>query len=628
MRLSALVKGLDPRSTRGLGRALSAMRPAPRRTVREWAEAERVVPRGTSPRAGRWRTEPFQAEVLEAVTDPRNTEGVLYIAASQLGGKTEVALNTMGYFIGSDPASQLFVTYSVEMAQRLSKRRVATMIRESPGLRERVRDARSRDSGNTILDKEYDGGELSLVGANSAGGLSMAPKRVLIGDELDRWPASAGTEGDPLLLAVRRTAAYWNAVKLYVTSPGVKDISRSWRLWKQSDQREWFVDCPDCGTAQHLKWAQVQWEKDAEGGHRPETAVYACERCGSAWSDIERWRACERGRYQATAPFTGLAGFRISALAVPSVPLEKLVREWLAAQGNPEELKVFKTTVLSEWWEDQFTALDDTGLLGRRETYVEREGRVEVPAPCALVTAGVDVQDNRFEVSVYAWGAGEESWCLGHEALFGDPSAPELWAALDEYLLRPWPRALGGVDFIRGACVDTGGHHTQAAYEFCGARYRRPTPDGGQAFVFAVKGQAGAGELWPRAPSKATRKVPLWPLRVDVGKEQLYGRLALAKPGPGYIHFPTTLGKDFFEGLTAEKLVKGVHRRSGRPTQQWKLKRPGMRNEPLDCAVLAYAAVCGLRANGFDLEAEVEGLPRRPVFVPESPGVGSGAASG
>jgi phage terminase large subunit GpA-like protein len=538
----------------------------------------------------------------------------LFVAASQEGGKTEILLNACFHYIYADPSPQILVSYSVEMVEALSKHRVAPNVMACPELRSRVAEAKSRDSGNTIRDKQYPGGALTLVGANSAGGLSMHPKRVALFDEIDRYPSSAGTEGDPVALAKKRTTAYWNARHVYVTSPGVKEYSRSWRLWKQSDQREWFVRCPDCEAEQFLKWSQVAWQKDENGEHLPKTAVYGCEACGSVWDDATRWRVTAAGFYRATGDFQGLAGFRISALATGNRTLASIVKEWLDAQGNPEELKVFKNTVLAEWWEDVYETLDESGLMARRETFEMVGDRPLVPAPCPLITAGFDFQENRGEITVDAWTTGEECYRLAHVVVWGDPSSAAFWDDMDAFLLSPWKRALGGVDFIRGACLDTGSN-TQAVYDFCGPRFRRPTPDGGRQFVFAIKGQSGQGELWPRAASKASTKVPLWPIRVDVGKEQIYGRLAQTTRGPGYVHFPHFLDKRYFQGLTAEKVItrtdkKGFARRS------WAKKTSGARNEPLDCAVYSYAALCGLRAQGFDLDLEVERIVHRRVFVP------------
>ncbi len=544
--------------------------------------------------------------------------GVVYIACSQGGGKTEILLNAAGYYIDHEPSPILVVEPNVEMAEGLSKDRLAPMVRGTPALAGKIAEARSRDSGNTIRHKEFPGGHITLVGSNSAAGLAMRPIRVLLFDEVDRYAPSAGTEGDPITLARARTSAFWNAREAAVTSPGLKG-GRSWGLWEQTDQSEFFVACPDCGASQHLRWDQVQWEKDAEGRHRPETALYVCERCGVTWDDAKRWRAIRDGEYRPTreAAKPGWRGFRLPAMAVLGRKLAPMAQQWLEAQGNPEQLKAFKNTVLAEWWSEQFESLDETGLLSRREQLIEVGGRPEVPAPVALISAGVDVQDApaRLEVSVYGWGACEESWLLEHRVIHGDPSTLATWAALDEYLLAPWPRAIGGFDFIRGACIDTGGHHTAAAYDFCGSRFRRLTPDGGQVFVFAVKGFAGSGDVWPRQASRVTTKVPLWPLRVDPAKEQLYGRLAIAKPGPGYVHLPNSVDHRFLAGLVSEK-VEMTTNRKGFPVRTWKLKAAGARNEPLDCAVYAYAALCGLRAMGFDLEVEVAKLPMRPVYEP------------
>lgn len=593
------------------------MRPPRALSGSSWADERRFVAVGTSPEPGRWKSRPHQREVLDAITDPA-VEGVVYIACSQGGGKTEILLNAAGYYADHDPSPILIVEPNVEMAEALSKDRLAPMIRSSPALAGKVADSRTRDSGNTIRHKEFPGGHVTLVGANSASGLSMRPIRVVLFDEVDRYPPSAGTEGDPVELAEARTTAFWNARKFVATSPGRKG-GRSWQFWQHTDQCEWHVPCPDCETFQPLRWEQVQWEKSESGEHLAETAVYVCERCGVPWSDTARWQASLRGRYVASNlnPTSRWRGFRFPAMGVVGRGLVPMVRKWLSAQGNPEQIKAFKNTTRADWWEEQYEAIDETGLMARREDFPEVGGRLAVPAACAVLTAGVDVQDNRLEISVYAWASGEESWCLAHDVLYGDPATPATWIGLDEYLRRPWPRELGGVDYLRGTCVDTGGHHTQSAYDFCGApgRFRGVTPDGGRCFVFATRGSAGGGDLWPRAHSTATTKVPLWTLKVDAGKEQVYGRLSIVEHGAGHVHFPKTLGDEFFKGLTAEKIEVKTDRK-GFAKRTWKLKRSGARNEPLDCAVLAYAALWGLRANGMDLETEVARVPMRQVYEP------------
>jgi phage terminase large subunit GpA-like protein len=595
--------------------ALEVLRPPPNLTISQWSDSERRLSPESSAEPGPWRTTraEYQRGFMDAFSDAKVPE-LVGVFASQTG-KTDCVLNMIGARIATRPGPMLVIQPTLDMAQAWSKDRLSPMLRDTPALAGKVRDARSRDSGNTTLHKLFPSGHLTASGANSPANLAMRPIRDLYCDEIDRYPSSAGTEGDPVKLADTRTRAFWNRKRVYISSPGTRGASRLEVLWNRSDQRLYYVPCPDCGKRQTLKWSQVAWEKDDRGEHKPETAAYACEHCGCLWSDLQRRRAVAQGEWKASKPFRGCAGFHINALAAPweSCNLEHLVAQWLEAQGNPELLKVFINTVLAEWWEDSHYAktVDPTGLLDRREPIPN------VPAACALLTAGVDEQEYGFEISVYAWGSGEESWLLEHKVLHGDPSAEAIWQDLDAYLMRPWPRALGGVDFIRGSCIDSG-HNTQRVYDFCGPRFRRVTPDGGRSFVFAIKGQAGVGELWPRQASKVSTKVPLWPLRVDAGKRQIYGRLSIAEPGLGYIHLNDSVDREFVESLVSEKLETTVNRK-GFPVESWRPKRAGIRTEKLDCAVYAYAALCGLRAMGFDLEGEVANLGRRVVFDPAPP---------
>ncbi len=562
---------------------------------------------------------------MDAFSDPSVRE-IAAVLASQVA-KTECVNNMIGQRIHSNPGPMLLIQPTLKMAEAWSKDRLAPMLRDTPCLRGKVRDAKARNTGNTVLHKVFAGGHLTMAGANSPSSLAMRPIRDVFFDEEDRYPASAGTEGDPVKLAVTRTRAFWNSKVVHISSPGVRGASRIEMAWNRSDQRLYYVPCHECGAMQVLRWAQVHWDKDeASGEPRPTTARYVCEACGAAWSDLQRRAAVRHGEWRATRPFTGCAGFHVSALAAPweSTSLTSLVTQFLEAQGNPNLLQVFVNTVLAEWWESSHFSktIDETGLMARREALEHHDGRLTVPAACAVLTAGVDVQDNRFEITVKGFGAGEESWVLAHHVIFGDPTTKQgevlsaAWQLLDAWLLAPFKRELGGVEYIRAICVDTGGHHTQTAYEFCTNRYLRHTPDGGTQFVFATKGTAGAGDLWPKAPSKYTTKVPLWPLRVDAGKGQIYGRLGIADPGPGYIHLPDVVGIEYLRGLCSERCEQVVDKK-GFVRLVWKLKRSGLSNEPLDCMVLALAALAGLRSNGFDLERAVADIPVRVVFDPQ-----------
>lgn len=562
---------------------------------------------GTSAEPGPWRSRPWQPPVFESLQDPAS-RGTLFAGCSQLAGKTELILNVIGFHIEHDPAPVLTVEPDLDMADALSQDRVAPMIDESPAIRAKVGPATGRSGKNKIRHKVYQGGHLTLVGANSPSGLAMRPIRILVCDEIDRYKPTAGKEGNPLRIAEKRTVSFWNARKFYVTSPGLKHIGESWKLWVKSDRQEWFVECPDCSEWQILQWNQVRWDRDDDGNHLPETAEYVCKHCGTTWDDIKRWRAGGAGEFRPTKEFTGFHAHRFGALNVPGQPLADMVQEWLDAQGDPESLQVFINTVLCEWWEDEVDEVDETGLMSRREDWSPlMPAGSDLPRDVALLTLGVDVQKDRLEYEVIGWGHGEESWSIEYGKLYGNAKEdPSVLADLDKVLNRPWLHAKGFELFIRAACVDSG-YATQAVYKYCRPRLRRALPNGQPQFVFCIKGRSEYGRpVWPEvATSKRTKmssRVNLWTIGVDAAKDQVMARLGIAEPGPGYCHFPLNRGQDYFLGLTAEqaktKRTGGVERRV------WELKSSGRANEPFDCRVYGYAAVVGIQSKPFALNLE------------------------
>ncbi len=510
--------------------------------------------------------------VMDAVSDPAVRQ-VVVMSAAQVG-KTEVLLNVIGYHIDQDPAPMLVVQPTLSMAQAFSKDRLAPMVRDTGALTGKIKHPRSRDSGNTTLHKVFPGGHVTIAGANSAAGLASRPVRIVLCDEVDRYPSSAGTEGDPVRLAEKRASTFWNSKIVTVSTPTVKNASRIEAEYLGSDQREFWVPCRHCGEAQIMRWKSVQWQAD-----QPETAVYVCEHCGAAWSDADRLRAIKRGSWRASCEFTGVAGFRLSGLSSPWLSITEAVRDFLEAKKLPETLRVWVNTYLGETWEESGEGVNDLSIADRREDY---DG---CPDGVVLLTAGVDVQDDRLEVEIVGWGRDEESWSIDYRTIYGDPSSPGVWGDLDAYLNETWkhPR---GVDMpVRAACVDSGGHHTQAVYTFCRAREGRR--------VFAIKGVGGEGRALLGRPTKNNiGKVKLFPVGVDSAKELIYARLKIAEPGPGYCHFPARYDDEYFRQLTAEQIVtrfsKGFRKR------EWKKTRA--RNEALDCRVYALAAYALLNA--------------------------------
>lgn len=534
---------------------------------------------------------------MRAFNDPDLTD-VVGVFGSQLG-KTEALNNVLGYFIHRDPCPILFIQPTLSLASSWSKLRLVPMLRDTPALREIMGDPVSKTTGQEILEKSFSGGQIAIAGANSPGGLAGRPRRIVLGDELDRWPPSAGSEGDPVELARKRTTTYWNRIHGWISSPGTAGESKIWSLWDLSDQRRFWVPCPDCGQSQTLKWASVKWDEGADDFNGPKSARYICEDCGSEWDDAARMGAVAGGEWRKGRETGTVAGFHLSALYSPWMSLEELVREWIQAQGNPEALRVFINTRLAELWEEATSDVDVEELLRRREPYGP-----ELPEGALVLTCGVDVQDDRLELEILATGRRGETWSIDYRVLYGDPESlldfdprdPEADRRLDDELSRVFEREDGVRMRISATCIDSGGHHTQSVYRYAKLRQARR--------VYAIKGKGGEGvPLWPIRSKRSSRKgvgrVGVHIIGVDTGKSQLFHRLAVTDPEkPGYAHFPDrpdVYDEEYFLQLTGEAPAPAKYVRGKRQSRIW--KQIHARVEALDCRNYATAAVASLSPN-------------------------------
>lgn len=530
---------------------------------------------------------------MDAMAEP-DVSKVVISKGSQVG-YTEILNNAIGYYIDLDPSPILIMQPTLDMAQAWSKDRLAPMVRDTPALTAKVSDSKARDSGNTMLHKSFPGGHVTIVGANSPSGLASRPIRIVLADEVDRYPVSAGDEGDPLKLAQKRQMTFWNRKTLVGSTPTIKGESVIEREFLASDQRRYFVPCPDCGHGQHLRWAQVHW--NSHDGHKPETANYACEECGSLWDDVARWAAVRHGEWRATAEFKGIAGFHIPGMLSPWLKLEEIVSEFLDARSRPELLQVWTNTVLGETWEETGETVSATPLLQRLESY---DG-LTIPASVKIITAGVDVQGDRLEVQIIGWGVGEESWVIDYLVVHGDPASPDTWATLDAVLLGDYTNEDGRKFRIQATAIDTGGHHAAMVLSFCKSRKLRR--------VWPIKGLAGPRPVWPPRASKTKTNDRVFMVGVDTAKDAIYGHLKMKEAGAGFIHFPAieAVNKDYFDQLTAEQVM--TRYREGRPYRIWTCAK-GKRNEALDTFVYALAALKSLR-NRLDI------VPRARPAEPE-----------
>lgn len=562
-------------------RCAAALKPPPNLTLSQWADMYRYLSVESSAGTGRWHTDkaPYQREIMDAIGDA-HVRKVVVMSAAQIG-KTAMLMNMLGYYMHYYPAPVLVMQPTLDAAQTFSKDFLAPMLRDTPVLRDLV-DTKSRYSGNTILKKNFPGGHVTIIGANSATGLRMRPIKILLADEVDAYPDSAGTEGDPLLLAQKRQTTFWDKKTVIVSTPTNKGHSKIEEEFENSTREEWNVPCPACGYLQPLVWQNVVF-----GASEPTKNVqYRCARCAVLSGEYEWKKQGKSGRFVAENPGAEARGFHLNTLASSFCGWGDVVEKFLAAkkqldQGDPEMMKVWVNTELGETWEEPGARVDDMELVNRRELY-----EADVPDGVLALTAGVDVQADRFEVEVVGWGKGKESWGIRYQKIFGDMLKEQVWADLDRLLLTPFRKRDGTALYVMCTCIDSG-YHANAVYSFAKERnYRR---------VFAIKGKGGQDVPYIRNPSENNReKTPLFTIGVDAGKNILFQRLQHKKEGPNYCHFPLNedAGYDekYFQGLCAEQKVARFRR--GRLTETWVLKDKNQkRNEPLDLRNYATAAL-------------------------------------
>lgn len=564
-------------------RIFKVLQPPPEMTLSQWADKFRRLSAGSSAEPGRWKTAkaPYQKEIMNAITDI-TIKKVVIMSAAQVGKTDAMVLNPIGYYVHYDPSPIMVIQPTIDMAEKFSKEKLSPMLRDTPVLAGKIND-KSRNSGNTIMQKIFPGGFITIAGANSPTGLRSHTIRILLADEIDAYPASAGKEGDPLLLASKRQTTFWNKKQVDISTPTVKGVSRIEVEYEHSSRGEWNAPCPCCGELQPLRWANIIFDKNDLSEIR-----YACEMCGVISSEAEWKERFINGCFVHADPKNPVRGFHLNTLASTLATWREVVEKFLLAneekkKGNIELLKVWTNTEMGETWEEDGEQIEDEELMKRREKY-----NCEVPEEVLYLTAGVDTQDDRFEVEVVGWGPEYESWGIRYAAIYGDLKLEQVWQDLDVFLQQTFHKPDGTKLKIVCTCMDSGGHFTNQVYKFCKERFRRK--------VFAIKGSNDSAAAYIQKPTKSNREQAyLFTIGVDTGKSWLMDRLKLEKEGPGYCHFPKEENKGYdekyFKGLTSEKKV--LEYKKGKPFFVWKIKDMGVhkRNEALDCRNYATAAI-------------------------------------
>lgn len=574
----------------------SDWRPPPRLSLSEWADANFYLSAESAAEPGRWKTLPYQRGILDSITDPA-VERVTLMKSARVG-YTKCINAAIGYYMHQDPCPILVVQPTVEDAQGYSKEEIAPMLRDVEVLARIIKEPTAKISDQTILAKAFPGGTLTMVGANSGRGFRRVSRRIVIFDEVDGYPPSAGSEGDQIQLGIRRSEYYWNRKIIAGSTPLVAGASRIEEMFETGDQRRYHVPCPHCGHLDILVFHEgerghfMQWPED-----KPDEAHFVCRKNGCIIEDHQKRPMIGAGQWIADAEFRGHASFHIWAAYSysPNASWGQLATEFLAAKrGGPEKLKTFVNTALGETWHERGEAPDWERIYQRREPYPIGS----VPAGVRFLTAGVDVQKDRFVYEVVGWSETKESWSIDAGVIPGDTSAEASWTKLDELLMRTYPTGEGREFSIATLAIDSG-YNTQQVYNW--AR-RHP-----MSRVIACKGSATARTLIG-APSpvdvtsrgkKHQRGYKVWPVGVAIAKAELYGWLRLPlvageEPPPGFCHFPEH-GEEFFRQLTAEHLVT-TRKRNGFTVLEWHVL-PNRENHWLDARVYARAAAS---AQGID----------------------------
>lgn len=584
----------------------SAFNPPPKLKLSEFAEQYFRLSPEASAEPGRYfinRAE-YQREMLDAVCDPRYQE-IVYMTGSQIG-KTSIQLIILLYFMKMDASPILFINPTIEMSKSFSKDRLTPALRDSVGFANLVAENKSKESGNTILSKQFAGGNLNLVGSNSAAGLASRPIRVVLADEIDRFALDNG-EGSPLQLGIRRTSNFWNRRIVIASTPTEEATSEIYARYQASNQAQYHIKCVHCGDHFVPTWDLVKWDKDAiTGEHRPETALLYCPHCGSGHTDAQRNQAVRQGKWVQRFPERNVAGFHLCALHSPWAVLEQLVIDWLRAQSDKANLKVFVNTVLGEVYKEATQSLDDLNLIDRITTI----SLDNIPDDVSILTAGCDTQSDRFEAVVIGHGSSGKKYLLDHKVIHGDPATRPVQADLKAYLTQQFTRVDDVKLRIKAVAIDSGGHATQEIYRFA--------KDNIALRFYAIKGRQGQLPLWPSRAS-VTDKGRLYIVGIDGGKDYVYSSLKITDPNSdGYFYLSDSLTPDFLQQLTAEQKILKV--RNGYSYWQWVLPS-GKRNEALDCVVYGLAAFESLQLDPEKMNRRIEknkqSKPQEPIKLPE-----------
>ncbi len=555
-------------------------------TVSQWADRNRWLESGTNI-PGKWdtRNAPHLRDIMDDMSVHSPVSSVTFMKSSGVGG-TEVLYNVIGYYMGHVQNKDVMaVMASLDLRDRSFNPKLDRLINETPSLSHINTGIKKSSTNRSNLLEFSPVGSLIKTGANSDEAARMDHVSVLLGDEVASWKDSA-TEGDRLSLFRNRLRSKTRP-KEYLVSTPVNTEDAIVRAFNAGDQRYRYVKCPHCGEEQTLEFGGkdkpygLKWNylpSVIEGERIINKVWYLCKHNACVIEESEKDKMLDEAVWRPTYPHREKTrSYQINALYIKTGlgwSWKTIAQEFLKSLKDTNKLITFQQTTLGLPYEEQGEEVESAPLMLRREIYSEvyKNGN-----PWLIITAGVDVQKDRIEISFVGWGVGEEAWLIDHVIIAGDTAQADVWEDLAE-LFKTHP--------IKIAMIDSG-YNTSMVYEFV------------RTHAYAVAGKGMPGTARPlvedlkrrkqRLRTKRKKGVPVEPLGVDQGKAIIYSRLKQTEPGAGYIHFPqdSAFDDEYFAQLTAEKLVPRV--KGMRTFYEWVPTRP--RNEALDCFNYALAAL-------------------------------------
>lgn len=557
--------------------AIDRVLPPDRLLPSEWTEAHRVMG-SKSPRPGvwDWNNTPYMREVYDAYVDP-DVERLVMMCGSQVG-KTEMLVNLLGWTVHQKPGVIMWVHPTEHVAQK-AVRKTAPLATTGP-LRGLFPDMTAPQRGQSIKAIRFSGGDLYAAWSTSAATLAGDTCAVVLCDEVDRFDESADNEGDPVMLAIQRTQNFRDRKIVLVSTPVLEGLSRIEKEFNDSDQRRWETACHACDAPFVFQWEHVHWETN-----EPETARMVCPECSYIHTEDERVDVMRHGRWITTGKGKS-RGYSIWTGQTEWVTLPELAQIYIDAADDPVQKQVFWNTKLGRPWAPE-------GMDISTERLVERMQDWEVPPASVLfVTMAIDVQDDRLECYISGWSAQEEHYGIRYEVIRGDPQYKSTWHRVDELLSTKITLQGGRELMIRRCGVDSGGHRTQAVYDWVQSKKTRSR----RQVVLALKGSSKPDARISETVT-ATRydkktgqvKPPLLYVGTHEAKTVIMSRAAIKDGDVGAsLNFGKNISKRFVEGIASERLI-AEPARDGRIKHKWRVVNSY--NEPLDLMVYSLALV-------------------------------------